>query len=123
MIAESEDEVGVHMSSQGWGPNEDDNKVPDKDSLPVFTIRTRYRTRAAVDAEVDTDDEEVDQLDPTPSNSRTNALPLQPWRGTKRKSDEDVLASPTPKQISRSASQLVPEVVIVMPSPKRKRLA
>lgn len=112
-IFESEDEAGA--SPKGWKIGDNRKAKINKDELPTFTIKTRLRSKSIslADEPMDTDDD-VDQLDPTPS--QINILPL-PLRGTKRKSEEDLPLFPALSASSRP----VPEVIMV-PSPKKKRL-
>jgi hypothetical protein len=113
VVVESEDELGASPSH--WKINTGSKVKVNQDELPTFTIKTRMDS-ASVENHLHelivTDDEQV-ELDPLPSTSRLS-------RGTKRKVER---SSPTPKSLSRSSSQrIVPEVLIMIPSPKKKRL-
>ncbi|KAF7986651.1 hypothetical protein HWV62_26482 [Athelia sp. TMB] len=124
---------GSSRSSSQWGAgagSEDENDTSHKDgavnddgdTLPALTIKTRFQAKSlALELHLDTDEEEVDELDPTPPSSQT--LIPQSGRGTKRKSEDDLFSSPTSRLVARSASQLIPEVVIATSSPKKRRTA
>jgi hypothetical protein len=98
-----------------------DNKVEvDQNELPTFTIKTRLDS-ASMDNRLhepmDVTDDEQDDLDPSPSKASFG----RQYHGAKRKAEHD---SPTPHLLSRSSSyKMVPEVLIMVPSPKKKRLA
>lgn len=120
-IVESEDEAGT--SPKGWKVDDDIKPQISKHDLPTFTIKTRLRSRSiSLAAEPMGTDEEVDELEPTPRNSQLT-IPPPSFRGTKRKSEEDVLFSSTPQIASLSGSRLLPEMISTAPSPKKKRIA
>jgi hypothetical protein len=116
LAVESEDKPGASPSH--WKMNTG-SKIKISDELPTFTIKTRLNTASTENHShepTDTDNEQ-DELEPTPSKTNTSRLS----RGTKRKVE---CKSLTPKSLSRSSSQrMVPEVLITVVSPKRRRLA
>jgi Fanconi-associated nuclease 1 len=88
------------------------------DELPTFTIKTRLGSASIenlLHERMDTDDEQ-DELESSPNVARQ-------IRGTKRKALHNPLPSPTPKLLPHSSHNLAPEVLIMIPSPKKKRLA
>jgi len=117
---ESEDDLSASPSN--W--KMDIDRMPgrvrvSKDDLPTFTIKTRARSAsnaiANVPEELMATDREEYQLDSSPTNSHTNIV--RQSHGTKRKAMSD-----PPKALSRSSSNQVMEVLIMVPSPKKKRL-
>jgi hypothetical protein len=117
VAVESEDDPGASPSH--WKMNTGIKGKINHDELPTFTIKTRLNTSSTENRShepIDTDNEQ-DELVPTPSKTNTSRLS----RGTKRKVE---CKSPTPKSLSRSSSQrMAPEVLIMVPSPKKRRLA
>jgi hypothetical protein len=120
VVAGLENELGP--SPNHWRLNPDSQFQVDKDNLPAFTIKTRLNS-ASLDKPLhesrDTDDEQ-DELEPSPSKVKVARQPS----GTKRKMMHDPLLSSMPKSLSRSTSHhLLPEVLVMIPSPKKQRLA
>jgi len=117
VVVESENEPGA--SPGPWKMNTGSKVKINHDELPTFTIKTRLNTASTENHShepMDTDNEQ-DDLEPTPSKTNTSRLS----RGTKRTAE---CKSPTPQSLSRSSSQrIVPEVLIMVPSPKKRRLA
>jgi len=113
VIIGSEDELGASPSHWKVATG---SSVKITHELPTFTIKTRLSSALAENSPqepMDTDDE-FDELDPSPSKMNVTR------RGTKRKAQHD--PSSTSKSLSHSSQKWIPEVVIMVPSPK-KRLA
>jgi hypothetical protein len=120
VVAGSEDELGASPSH--WKIDTGSMSKVNQNELPTFTIKTRLGSKSTAHPShepMDTDNE-LDELDSSPS--KTNIGPQS--RGTKRKAEHDPPPSPTPRSLSRSSSRkMVPEVLIMIPSPKMKRIA
>ena len=119
VVPGSENELGP--SPDHWGLNPDSQFEVAGGNLPVFTIKTRLNS-ASLEKPLheprDTDDEQ-DELEPSPSKVKVARQPS----GTKRKTMHEPLPSSMPKSLSRSTSHnLVPEVLVMIPSPKKQRL-
>lgn len=104
-------------SGEDWVSEEDSNMYLGKSKTPKSTIKTRLQSNyPEVGSPYDTDDEEVDELDPTPPSSQAQPPP----RDTKRKLGGDEL-SPSKSQIPGSTSQFLSQVTPASPSKKQKK--
>jgi len=113
VLVGSEDELGVSPSH--W---KTDTATFNQGNLATFTIKSLLGSTSIENPLMGTDDE-LDELDPSPSKAN---IPPQS-SSMKRKAKDDLPPTPTPKSLSHSTSQkMVPEVLIMVPSPKKKRL-
>lgn len=118
VFVESEDELGASPSD--WKINIDPNPgkvLVDEDELPRFTMNTRARsatiaTTTKTEGSIDAD--KKPQLDFLLGDSQTEVI--QQPHGKKRKAEH------SPQTLSHSSSQQIVEVLIMVPSPKRKRI-